>query len=157
MSDLALELSCPACTWHLVCADAADWERWLRGGGFLLDRKAPSAAALRELLLSSGSRLSCPECGCEGLDVKPHHAGEGDWQEAVTCEVCRKPIPLERLAALPGVRRCVGCQQEAESGRAREEPEYCPKCGAPLVLRVSQGGGTTRYKLFCTGSPPCRL
>lgn len=37
------------------------------------------------------------------------------------------------------------------------EPEFCPKCGALLELRVSRGAGVTRYKQFCTGDPPYRL
>ena len=154
--DNALQLSCPACTWFLVCDKADAIEAQLRAGGFLLDERAPSARALQTLLRGAGPRLTCPECGSEGLEVAPYTAGEGDWQEAITCEVCRKPIPPERLEALPGVRRCIACQQAAESGAEREEPEYCPKCGAPLVLRVSRASGTTRYKLFCTGMPPCR-
>jgi ssDNA-binding Zn-finger/Zn-ribbon topoisomerase 1 len=155
--DFALELNCPACTWRSVHADPASMEARLRAGGFLLNEKTPGAAALRGMLLGSGSRLACPECGSRGLETRPHHAGDGDWQEAVTCEVCRKPIPPERVEALPGVRRCVTCQQAEEWGAAREEPEYCPKCGSPMVLRVSRASGATRYKLFCTGSPPCRL
>jgi DnaK suppressor protein len=31
-----------------------------------------------------------------------------------TCESCRKPIPLERLLALPAVRFCLGCQASTE-------------------------------------------
>lgn len=30
------------------------------------------------------------------------------------CEECEAPIPLARRAAMPGVRRCVDCQQAQE-------------------------------------------
>ena len=30
------------------------------------------------------------------------------------CAECGEPIPAARLRALPGARRCVGCQREAE-------------------------------------------
>lgn len=157
VDENAFELRCPACTWYFVCQEPEEMDRYLRAAGFLLDKKTPSRRALEELLQSSGSRLVCPDCRTVGLEVAPYHAGEGEWQEAVTCESCRKPIPPERLEALPDTRRCVQCQQAAETGTMKEEPEYCPKCGAPMILRVSRSGGTTRYKLFCTGSPPCRL
>jgi hypothetical protein len=83
---------------------------------------------------------------------------DGDWQAAVLCEVCRQPIAAERLEALPGTNRCVACQGKAElAGVHDEEPEYCPYCGSLVEIRVSRGAGITRYRRFCTGSPPCRL
>lgn len=30
------------------------------------------------------------------------------------CAACGEPIPAARLQALPGARRCVGCQRELE-------------------------------------------
>jgi hypothetical protein len=75
----------------------------------------------------------------------------------VLCEVCQAPIPPERLEALAGVKRCVACQGRTEAGVAIEEPEYCPHCGALVEIRLSRGGGITRYRRFCTGNPPCRL
>jgi len=32
-----------------------------------------------------------------------------------TCERCRKPIPDERLDALPAARLCIGCKQRART------------------------------------------
>lgn len=36
--------------------------------------------------------------------------GEGLYE----CENCGEPIPLKRRMAIPGVRRCIACQQEAD-------------------------------------------
>jgi phage/conjugal plasmid C-4 type zinc finger TraR family protein len=40
--------------------------------------------------------------------LMPH----GDSAEV--CDDCGEPIPVERRAAVPGVRRCVACQQLTE-------------------------------------------
>jgi phage/conjugal plasmid C-4 type zinc finger TraR family protein len=32
------------------------------------------------------------------------------------CEECDAPIPVARREAIPGVRRCVGCQQALDAG-----------------------------------------
>ena len=69
-----------------------------------------------------------------------------------------EPIDPERREAIPGTRRCATCKEQAETGAlAEDEPDYCPHCGALVEVRVSRGGGITRYKRFCTGEPPCRL
>lgn len=36
-------------------------------------------------------------------------------------------------------------------------PDYCPRCGGPMELRLSRSGGITRYVLVCAANPPCRL
>lgn len=35
------------------------------------------------------------------------------------CEECGEPIPAARRRALPGVRRCVACQEEADRAEKR--------------------------------------
>ncbi|HEU0198012.1 MAG TPA: DksA/TraR family C4-type zinc finger protein [Nevskiaceae bacterium] len=35
-------------------------------------------------------------------------------RSAELCEICGEPIPEARRRALPGVRRCVACQAEAD-------------------------------------------
>ena len=41
------------------------------------------------------------------------------------CEECGEPIPSARREALPGVRRCIGCQTEADkTDAAREAAGY---------------------------------
>ena len=155
--DSLVELSCGACSWHALVGPEGI-ERHLRAAG-MLKRDRPDRATLDELLHGAAPTLKCPDCGTPGLRVRPQVDNEDwddDWQDAVSCDICRKPIPPERLEAAPGATRCVTCQQAAESGRLADEPEYCARCGALLVLRVSSGADTTRYKLFCTGIPPCK-
>ena len=103
--------------------------------------------------------MTCPVCKekqlwsqlCEDDDAS-------DWQAAVLCEVCRQPIPPERIDAIPGAKRCAACAAKAESGQLVEVgPDFCPQCGALVDVRVSRGVGITRYKRVCTGEPPCRL
>ena len=91
-------------------------------------------------------------------DLRRRDAEATEWQAAALCEVCRVPISLERLEAIPGVKLCASCQQQAERGEiADDAPEYCPHCGALVKLRLSRGAGITRYERVCTGNPPCRL
>ena len=143
-----IRLSCPACTWERIYS-AGDLEGLPLSGELQLDRKS-----IKDLLAGLGSRIVCPECRSTGVEARPCDSDDDDWQQAVVCEICRKPIPLERLEALPGVRRCVKCQQSSEKPAPASEPEFCPKCGAPLILKVGRGAGITRYKLVCTAG--CR-
>ncbi|MEM8866226.1 MAG: TraR/DksA C4-type zinc finger protein [Planctomycetota bacterium] len=167
---LARTLHCAECGWRTV-AGAADLAARLRLVGQLRRDKDPSDELIAELLPSAAKRMTCPLCKSIGLRVGDPTAGDefddefsdaaespGDWQAAVLCEVCREPIDPERLEFVPDAKRCVACQGKAEAGALEEdEPEFCPKCGSLVELRVSRGSGLTRYKRFCTGIPPCRL
>ncbi len=157
MDDLPIltRLACPACSWQAICGDE-EIDIHLRGAGMLRRQAKTDHETLEQLLAGAGPRLTCPECGHRGLTAETV-TEEDLWQDAVLCEICRQPIPPERLEAIPGTRRCTSCQNDSEHGRLAEEPEFCPRCGAVLVLRMSKKGGTTRFRLFCTGSPPCRL
>ena len=151
------ELSCPICGWRTVCG-LADAISRLRLVGSLRREKEPLEAVVAELFADAAPQMTCPVCKSRGLLVAPSDIeDEDDWQAAVLCEICRQTIPPERLEYLPETRRCVACQGNAETGKLDEEPEFCPKCGAFVELRVSRGAGITRYKQFCTGTPPCRL
>lgn len=44
-------------------------------------------------------------------------AGKTLADSAHECVDCEEPIPELRRAAVPGVQRCVSCQQRAERGR----------------------------------------
>ena len=155
---LSATLSCLGCGWRTVCG-AEQLALRLRRLGLLRRAPHPPDEVVGELLAVHVERLMCDSCGAAGLVVLPRdECDSGDyWQQAVICEVCRQPIPTERLEVVPNSRRCVGCQDLADRGEELDEPEYCPKCGALVELRVSRGGGLTRYKRFCTGDPPCRL
>lgn len=145
-----------------MLSDLEDVVQRLRLVGVLRRESEPAPRFVAELLAANAQHMPCPLCNSRGLVVHEADEAAGDeeeqWQTAVLCEVCREPISPERLEALPGTRRCVKCQSAAERGALMdEEPEFCPKCGALLELRVSRGAGLTRYRRFCTGAPPCRL
>jgi hypothetical protein len=148
------ELDCEACTWHTLCG-TQEIEKRLRLAGHLRRVEKPNAEHVRELLAGVAPQLVCPECGAAGLRMTPYQE-EDDWATARRCEICRQPIPPERLEALPEAKRCLQCQQAEETGKAKTEVEYCDRCGSLLELRVSRRGGLTRYQMFCTGQPPCR-
>jgi hypothetical protein len=106
--------------------------------------------------------MTCPLCKEKKLTANPSaddaiDATADDWQAAVLCEVCREAIAPERLEAIPGAKQCAACQGRTEAGQQVDEPDFCPNCGALVEVRVSRGGGITRYKRVCTGEPPCRL
>ena len=80
-----------------------------------------------------------------------------DWQSAVLCEVCRQPIPPERIEALPGVKRCVACQGRTEAGtRSR-------RAGILSALRRDRRNsrqprlGNHALPPLLHRQPPCRL
>ncbi len=158
---LAKQLHCPACGWQTICG-ASDLASRLRIVGFLRKDHDPDEAIVAELAQTAAPRMTCPTCKRVGLSITEARDADllvdDDWQAAVLCEVCRQAIDPERLEFVPGTRRCVACQGKSEAGTLeQDEPEFCPKCGALVELRVSRGSGLTRYKRFCTGIPPCRL
>ncbi|MEN1680121.1 MAG: TraR/DksA C4-type zinc finger protein [Planctomycetota bacterium] len=159
---LAHSLTCPDCHFRTVCG-ADDLAARLRLVGLLRREKEPSEELIAELLPGAVGQMTCPTCKRRGLvlgdaDDAGDDWGDDDWQAAVLCEVCREPIPPERLEYLPETKRCVTCQGKAEAGTLPDDdPEFCPRCGALIEIRVSRGSGLTRYKRFCTGSPPCVL
>jgi hypothetical protein len=151
------ELTCRQCGWRTVCGrdDAAQRLRLI---GLLRRESEPAEDLVEALLVESAPRMTCPLCKEKTLFARPSECEDAsDWQAAVLCEVCREPIAPERLEAIPGAKRCAACAMKAESGQIAEvEPDFCPHCGALVQLRVSHGGGLTRYKRVCTGDPPCR-
>jgi Prokaryotic dksA/traR C4-type zinc finger len=156
---ISFELVCRRCGWRTV-SGREDAIARLRLIGQLRRDRDPEDAIVSELFVESAPRMTCPVCKEKSLYTRPadEQLDDGDWQAAMRCEVCRQPIPPERLEAIPGAERCSACQSKAETGQLTDdEPEYCPQCGALVELRVSRGGGITRYKRFCTGDPACRL
>ena len=118
----------------------------------------PDDDLVAALLVETAPQMTCPLCKEKKLRARPTvDDGADEWQAAVLCEVCREPIDPERVEAIPGTKRCAACQGKAEAGQLADEPDYCPNCGALVEIRVSRGGGITRYKRVCTGEPPCRL
>jgi hypothetical protein len=152
------ELTCRSCGWRTICG-REDATARLRLLGLLRREPDPDDELVKALFVEAAPRMTCPICKDRALSAAQAEIDEpDDWQAAVLCEVCRSPIPPERLEAIPGAKRCAACQSTAETGQLEQgEPEFCPHCGALVEVRVSRGGGITRYKRFCTGDPPCRL
>jgi hypothetical protein len=151
-----LELRCPGCLWREMCGPD-EITAWLCRAGKLRPRSQPELAILYEVLHATAGQLTCPQCGRLGLTVANAVEDSTAWPGEPLCACCSKPIPKERLEAIPGVRHCAACQREAERGRPKEEKDFCPRCGAPLEVRVVGTGRWTRYVLACTANPPCNL
>ena len=151
-----LELRCPACAWREVCGPHTV-AAWLRKAGKLRANRVLEPAVLYEVFYAAAGQLTCPKCGKVGLGVGSAAEDLSEWPGARLCECCGKPIPRERVEAIPNTTRCAACQRDDESGRPRERIEYCPRCGAPMEIRVVESGGRTRYVLGCSGNPPCPL
>jgi Zn finger protein HypA/HybF involved in hydrogenase expression len=165
-------LVCTQCGW-LTIGGEEDIVRRLRALGLFRRAPHPPIELVSELLKTNAHRLTCDACHQPGLAIIAHgdagsleiHSSvilaesedDGDWQQAVICQVCREPISPDRLEVFPKAKRCAKCQDLSDRGAEPITPEYCPKCGAIVELRVSRGGGITRYKRFCTGQPSCRL
>ncbi|NUQ64024.1 MAG: TraR/DksA C4-type zinc finger protein [Pirellulales bacterium] len=148
-----LELSCPDCSWSEVCGPAGV-ARWLRAAKKVRTGREPQYDIMVALLLGTAGQLTCPRCGRTGLAAGPPR-DDVLWADNTTCQSCSRPIPRERLEAVPGTRLCAACRQAEESGGAGEV-EYCPRCGSPMELRLSRSAGISRYVMECTASPPCR-
>ncbi len=151
-----LELRCPECSWAEVCGPEAV-TRWLRGAKKLRAGHAPEIEILYEVFRATAGQLACPKCGKKGLAAGPAAEDEADWPGSRPCPSCGKPIPQERLEAVPDATLCAACRRDEERGRRPTEVDYCPRCGAPMELRLTKSGGITRYVLTCTAVPPCRL
>src|SRR5438874_2340816 len=117
MTVFSYELICRACGWRTVCGpdDAVARMRLI---GLLRREREPNDALVETLFVEAAPRMTCPLCKEKGLFAQPSEIEEsGDWQAAVLCEVCREPIPPERLEAIPGTTRCATCAAKAESNQ----------------------------------------
>ena len=143
------ELACPGCGWSESVDTRAMTDR-LRAVGMLRRQVRPDASEVIALLTVAAAKMACPDCGGVGLSVENAASTDsGDWAEAATCAACGKPIPVERMRALPSTRFCVACQDDEERGTANGEEDYCPRCGAVMELRPSRGAGLTRFVMAC--------
>jgi hypothetical protein len=131
-----------------------DVMRILRTWGLLRRDESPDFELVRELFMARLADLACEACGAQRWAVDREEEADDDWGDAVTCEICRTPIPAERLAVFPASRRCVSCQQGDEQGTLREQREFCSHCGSVLEMRARtrRGSGLAAYALVC---PAC--
>ena len=75
------------------------------------------------------------------------------------CKLCGKPIPADRIEALPDTTKCVECQNADEHRKDTDNDDMgsCPRCGCPLVWRHgAPAGSTTKYFIGCSAFPKCR-
>jgi len=124
---------------------------WLRKANMLRRDVGPDAELLGELFRAAVARSNCPACGESSLVVRAVSESNEDWGMARACAECGRPIARERLELLPTATLCAACQGAADRGESGAA-EYCPKCGAVMVLKP-RGGGVTRYHMTC---PQCR-
>ena len=124
-----LELSCRQCHWRETCGPE-DIAGWLRKTGKLRAGRVPELAVLYELLEASAPALVCPKCGQTGLGVAVALDDE-DWPDLVSCEACGKPIPKERLEAIPGTPLCAACQHLSDLGHPKLTARTSARGAAP--------------------------
>lgn len=141
-----MELTCPSCSAIERCGYAKMLTR-LQGVGVMRRSNDPEPSLVRELFESTAGRFSCSRCEHIGLAVRAAQDDDReDWDEAVACQGCRQAIPRERLEIFPGTKLCAACQQKDDSG-ANDEPEFCPRCGDIMSVRLKSG--TSRYVMSC--------
>src|SRR5437879_5799851 len=91
------ELICRACGWRTICG-RDDAVARLRLIGLLRRERDPDDELVEELFVEAAPRMTCPLCKEKSLFARPSEFEEdGDWEPAALCEVCREPIPAERL------------------------------------------------------------
>ena len=156
MQRTYFQLRCPECDWTEICGPE-QMVHWLRRVQKVRAGREPEPEFLVEVFRSAAAGFCCPRCEQTGLAAMPVTDDNCDWPETRPCSACGKIIPPERLQAIPGATLCARCQQDEEHGAGPTEVEYCPKCGAPMALRLSRSSGVTRYVMNCTAHPPCRL
>ena len=84
------------------------------------------------------------------MSLEPYvDTDDDDWGDVRSCEQCGATISAERLEVFPNMRLCVGCQQKRDGGAEPGEPEYCPRCGSIMHLRLSRSSGISRYVMRC--------
>ena len=145
------ELVCTHCSNIEMCGPTQMLVR-LRQLGMFKRAADPPLDEVLQIFVSSAARMQCDRCQAVGMIAREMQAVEDDWGEPRCCAGCSKPIDAERLEVFPETTHCARCQSEEESGGS-SEPEYCPRCGAILIVRQQSGSGVTRYAMFC---PECR-
>lgn len=112
-----------------------------------------------KLLESLPKNFVCSQCKGKAVqflireEIKPI---EEEFELAKICIQCEKPIPIERLEAVPGTVRCVSCQGKLESGETdKPKPVFCKKCKSVMVWRMTKNIRPAKYFLGCSNYPKC--
>lgn len=73
------------------------------------------AILIQELFRVNCRSVPCPKCrSLATLTAEVPKKNQWTWADEVRCEDCGQEIPAARVAAVPGVSRCVSCQQVFE-------------------------------------------
>lgn len=150
------EVVCPHCQASELCGPEGMTRRMMAARR-LKRTSEINLDMLAELFQASAPFLTCLECGHTGLTLRPRSDLDDNWPGGRPCTACGKNIPAERLELYPEATLCAACQEKIDRDDTVGDMDYCPRCGAPMQLRPSRGGGITRYKMVCTATPPCRL
>jgi hypothetical protein len=108
---------------------------------------------LLQLARAAAGRLSCSECG--GSLTFDTVEERDEWELlSRECSACGVMIPAERLALFPASELCARCQERIDGGQSPDQhDDYCPRCGARMVVRRRRGEGIAGYEQVC---PACR-
>ena len=108
---------------------------------------------LEKFLTLHSHKFLCSKCNSKKISTQIY-----DSELAKVCSRCHKPIPLERLAAIPNVLHCVRCQEAIENGEdLKDEEEKCDRCGDKMEWRIRQSILPVKYFLGCSNYPRCRF
>ena len=151
-----LELRCRKCLWSQACGPA-EMVKWLLAAGKIRPDRAMEPEILYEVFRAAADQFQCPKCAGLGMTVGSSTDDRTEWPGAAACVKCGRPIGKERLEAIPGTTSCAACQTDQEHGKKRSDKDHCPRCGAPLEVRVVARGNQTRYVMTCSANPPCPL
>ena len=145
------ELNCPGCQ-HTEVLAAGGIVRRLASHRMLRRNRDVVWDVLLELLRSSLHNLKCTACDHIGLTLSlADELDDEAWGIPRHCDSCGQPIDPERLEVFPDMRLCSTCQQSNEQGDTpHDEPQFCQRCGALLLLKPSRGPGITRYEYRCS-------
>lgn len=148
--EFIYRLHCGDCSFGELC-DPKEMLARLRMLGMMRRAEEPKAEIVAELFVTAAQRLSCPECGRQGLAATPAEEDDGDWGQARACKRCGEPIPAERVELFPDVEHCATCQGKSDVGDHQDEREFCPHCGGVMQMQQSRGSGLARYAMVCSG------
>lgn len=145
-AELCFTLTCHDCQQAQRCG-LEEMLRRLQGLGMLRRESRPAPDLICELFTANLTRMKCDHCGGQTLKLETAADDFTDWDDTVPCELCRQPIPRERLELFPHETRCAKCR---DAGPISEDaPEFCPNCGDILRVQSSRTPGITRYVQVC--------
>lgn len=138
-----------------IASPETDHER-----AYLRFKRAVKAAGLDEAAVVASEFV----LSAEVVSEEPDDAGAVVDIPVRPCVGCGRPIPPERLGAIPDATRCVPCQQRTESATSdwHVSEVECPRCASHgvksrMVWRTARDPAKfSGYFLGCSRFPECR-